>query len=194
MLFHRRIILGILLLIGLFYWINYGKDLIPKFSLKGVLPTDNRAETGPRKLPKLKVIPRDLPASKSESPSQQEPESESLPATDDESRERTIDQSRETSNSFERWLAGASTDELIERSLALDQQWRSAGGDYAYAFLLVSKRKRISERLLEMNLSKFQERYATVSFMESVSILDSTNVQGKLGIEYDSERTDSKHK
>ncbi len=178
--FHRRIIFGILLLIGLFYWINYGKDLIPKMSLKGVLPAKNRPDSEPRTLPKLNDVPHRTPALKSGSSNLQETTAESSLVTEDENSEGTIDKPQSTSNSFERWLATAPANELIERSLALNKEWRSAGRDYPYAFLLVSKRKKISERLLEMNLSEFQERYATVNFLESLSILDSTNVQGKL--------------
>lgn len=58
LLFHRRIIFGILLVGGLALWLLYGVDLVPKMSSKGGRPAGKTEQARPRKLPELEVFSR----------------------------------------------------------------------------------------------------------------------------------------
>jgi hypothetical protein len=186
LLFHRKIILGILLVLGLAFWLMYGIDFVPRISLKGDGTATQNAQ--PRKLPELEVFTRPKPKTEAETEAETltglEVDPNPTPVSDEESVVNENDDSSRQETRFDRWLANASIDELVEQCLRLDQEWRQNGSDYPYVFLLLSKRKRISERLLEKDLTDFQHRFATVSFLESLSVLDSTNVHGKLGSEW----------
>ena len=56
LLFHRKVFLGLLLVIGLAFWLMYGIDLVPRLSSNGDETATENAE--PRKLPELEVFTR----------------------------------------------------------------------------------------------------------------------------------------
>ena len=191
-------IIGIVLVAGLALWLMYGIDLVPKISFKDDKASTENAE--PRKLPELEVYTR---PNRNKTP-EPDTESETLtgmdagsdsgeqPATDVESvpdrdpiptgDERPVsNRTNKIDARFERWLTTAPIDELVEECLRLDREWKRSGDDHPYVFMLLRKRKAASERLLEMDLSDTQLRFATVNYLESLSVLDSTNIHGKLG-------------
>jgi len=77
-------------------------------------------------------------------------------------------------------LATGSVSQLIDESLNIRD--RIGTNSSVVAFMLCSKRAKISRRLMEMELSPNQRVFALVSYIESISMIDSLNVQGQLHI------------
>ena len=70
--------------------------------------------------------------------------------------------------------------ELVAELLRLGDRWPNQR--YPVVYLTVSKQKQIAERLMQMEISNKRMKFATLSYLESVSLLDSVNVQSSLGV------------
>lgn len=78
-------------------------------------------------------------------------------------------------------FANQSTDQLRERSIKIHQTWGQEAPGIGVA--LCQERARISQHLLTRSLSEAQQIFATTSYIDSISLIDSLNVSSKMKIQ-----------
>ena len=197
--FHHKKIAGLILLAGLGYWIYYVKsnpnlnddnstvqrssqsdqpDDVPKSNLDFVDSdgkTSTDIESGNR-VESNAVLAVDSIA-QNDSSSQNDVRSKNGMPQPIESGKKSA------SGNLERLLENGSVDDLIEKSLKLSEQWGAASP--GLGIVMCAERAKISRRLLERDsagpkLSDSQRKYALISYIESVSLVDSLNVAGQM--------------
>ncbi len=102
------------------------------------------------------------------------------PVESDEKDSSSGDLSEDDTKKFD-LLSDGSAAELVAELLRLGDVWPKQTDPVAY--LTVSKQKEIAERLMEMEISKKRMKFATISYLESLSLMDSINTRSELGIE-----------
>ncbi len=78
-------------------------------------------------------------------------------------------------------FANQSTDQLVERSIKIHQTWGQEAPGIGVA--LCQERARISQHLLTRSLSEAQQIFATTSYIDAISLIDSLNVSSKMKIQ-----------
>ena len=120
-----------------------------------------------------------------ESPVEPKVTTSTQPSDSQPSDSQASNKKRSTSANLETFLNEATVDELIEKSLRLGEQWGKAAP--ATGIVMCSERAKIARRLLEFGsdetkLSDAQRKYALISYIESISLVDSLNVAGKMNL------------
>ena len=77
-------------------------------------------------------------------------------------------------------FANQSTDQLRERSIKIHQTWGQEAPGIGVA--LCQERAQISQHLLTRSLSEAQQIFATTSYIDAISLIDSLNVSSKMKI------------
>ncbi len=185
--FHRRIIVGFFLLVGLGYFLIFGVHQIPKYfpdrdqrGTKSIV--DRRAENnggasnlvagpGDPKTSENGALDSDETLGKTAgSDSDLVPNSNSEPNLIPPSEFSGLDQ----------LLATGTQKELVDEVLRLTTRAYQIGP--TAAFVMFQDRQRIAQRMLEMELTDKQRVFAKINLIESVSILDSLNSQLDLNV------------
>lgn len=158
--FYHRTIIASLLVIGLGYWIYRATTAQPAPIAQPILE---------------QPVPEELPSTSLEfasAPQNQNP---------DDSTSRHSGPASTDSGTTGKVAESLSAAELIKQSLDLRE--RIGSGTPIVNFMRCSERAKLSRRLMEMDLSSTQQVFALVSYIESISMVDSLNVQGKLNID-----------
>ncbi len=162
--FYRKIWIGAILIVGLWF-------IIQHFSTNKIDPVSIRSITGNKqritKLPSVDID--DVVAAETVS---ETPESSD---TDTKSGEQPAADKKAVNSRITTLLKTGSPNELIQMSLDIRDQWPKASP--TFAFMLNKDRRRIARKLMEMELTDSQVTFAILSYIESVSILDSINTQ-----------------
>ena len=164
-IFHHRTIIALVLMVGLGFWI-YRATTAPQDKVES---TD---------LQKLEV--KELPAASLQFGASPWDSRDSIDDTRDLSSDPVVNAGQLGKNQQDSILTTGSIQELIDESLNIRD--RIGENTSVVDFMLCSKRAKISRRLLQMDLPPKQKSFALVSYVESISMLDSLNVQGGLGI------------
>ena len=160
--FYRRFIYGALLLAALVYWLLHSKELIERFSKapESTEQVDQQPEPPDEDGHVTKRVKRSDPDPKRDV----EKKSGRLDGPYDATPEET-----------------ATPEEIAEAILDINERWQSESTTVAY--MLVAQKRRLSEKLMQMELTELQREVAKISYLESLSILDSLNVQGRINDE-----------
>lgn len=180
--FHRRIIVGFFLLVGLGYFLIFGVHQIPKYfpgrdpqgtkSIvdRGVVNNggDSNLGAGPgdAKTPDNGALDSDETLDKTTGS-----DSDSVPNSSDEP--NLIPPSE--FSGLDQLLATGTQKELVDEVLRITTRAHQIGP--TAAFVMFQDRQKIVQRMLEMELTEKQRVFAKINLIESVSILDSLNSQ-----------------
>jgi hypothetical protein len=163
--FHHRIIIALILLGGLGFWINR-VSTIPRHPADASIPKQSDPiELPPVELPQasLEFAPENRSSGTSDSATGPNPNDSAAPPD------------------HETLLKTGSASELIDASLNIRANMGQRSS--VVNFMMCSKRARIARRLMEIDLSPTQGVFALVSYIESISMMDSLNVQGELNMD-----------
>ncbi len=168
--FYHRVIVGAILLAGLGFWIyqtakvaNLQKpklDELPSASLEFVPEKESTVAPASKPTPE---------AADDQSANDQPSEDQPNPVT------------KRSPSDLDRLIETGPVSELIKESL--DIRKKIGKNNSIIDFMLCSRRAKISRRLLEKELTPSQREFGMVSYIESISMLDSLNVQGQLNID-----------
>ena len=180
--FHRRIIVGFFLLVGLGYFLIFGVHQIPKYfpgrdprrtkSIvdRGVVNNGGAsnlvAGPGDAKTPENGALDSDATLDKTT-----RSDSDSVPNS---SSEPNLIPPSDFSG-LAHLLATGTQKELVDEVLRITTRAHQIGP--TAAFVLFQDRQKIVQRMLEMELTETQRVFAKINLIESVSILDSLNSQ-----------------
>ena len=168
--FHRRAIIGILLFSGSIYWIYH--------SSQAKSEADKAAVSAPRITSTKDESKTD--ANPPEQVKEEKTEAKNIPNAKIGLANSNPKNRVSTKSELQRMLETGSVEELLEKSLSLREESKKVTPPMAY--VIFSERLKISRRLLEMETKETEELYAISSYIESVSILDSLNIEGDLNI------------
>lgn len=157
--FYRKIWIGVILMGGLAYLIYY-------LTVQEQNREIGESKPGPPKTQQPLVPQTEIGAvAKINTPAPASEPAEEAPAQTEK-------------NKVAELLKNGSVSELIEESLDIRDNWGNQPA--AIAFMLLRDRLQISKRLMEMEVTESQRTFANVSYVESLSILDSLNVKHQL--------------
>ncbi len=162
--FYRRVIYGALLLAALIYWLSHSKELIERFSG----PTESTEQVDQQK---------SEPPDEDDQAIKRVKRSDPDPKRDVEKKSGRLDRSDEATPE----KIVATPEKIVDEILAIDERWQSESTTVAY--MLVAQKRRLSENLMQMELTQLQREVAKISYLESLSVLDSLNVQGRINDE-----------
>jgi len=185
--FHRRIFYGLVMLIGLAYWLYDGKDQYSKWvarrnELAKPKLVANQAE---RKLPDLS--PQIIPTIKRVEPVALDPAFSGSGRNDSSTDQRTSKSSSLTVRDDR--TSGKKLGENLDSDLdevanlltkALDLSSKPFNESKSLAFLQAREIKNIYKKLLEMEVPESQRDFVIFGFLDSLSLMDSLNVQAGL--------------
>jgi hypothetical protein len=174
LMFYHRIVIAVILLAGLGYWIYYVAD-----APRDVAKSANLEQPDPIELPSasLEFSPKKETSSGVTSPATVDAAVDAAVDADNETASR---KSAEPNSASDRLIATGTVSELIEE--ALNIRGKVGKNSSIVDFMWCSRRAKISRRLLEMELTPKQREFALVSYIESISMVDSLNVQGQLNV------------
>ncbi len=175
--FHRRIIIGFFLLVGLGYFLIFGVDQIPKIQWASKSIADRRdvnnggasnlgAGLDDPKTPKIETLDSNQTVDKTAGAN-----SDLVPNS---SSEPNLIPPSEFSG-LSHLLATGTQKELVDEVLRITTRAHQIGP--TAAFVLFQDRQKIVQRMLNMELTDSQRVFAKINLIESVSILDSLNSQ-----------------
>lgn len=178
--FHRKTFLGIVVLAGVggwVYFLNAGKEVDDANATKRLANEE---------IPSVKIGANPKQQIESESQSPAKP-AISMVAQDQnnkgENGDAELKSESEKRTGVSDVMKRGGKQELIEYSLQLMSKWRQNRPSAATGSLMMSDRLRVAKKLMEMELTETERNYAIISYVESVSTLDSLNVQNRLGLE-----------
>ncbi|MFK7770153.1 MAG: hypothetical protein AB8B55_23285 [Mariniblastus sp.] len=170
--FHRKVFIGIALLVGLGLWLYQTSLTKSENEERQVARTVRRKTDLESDTTKAIQDPLDGVSAKIEIPKA----NIGLAKSADDENPNT----KPSSGKLQRFLETASVEELVEKSLSLREESKKVNP--TLAFVIFSERLKIARRLMEMETSDTERFYAINSYIESVSILDSLNIEDKLNI------------
>ena len=185
--FYRRVFVGLILLVGLGF-------LIYRITTTSKEPDDlgSPVALGPQrslepKIPKanLDFEPANRQPTTTENIGSNDSASDLLGSNSDgESGSETdlgVESLNVDFNPIESLPEDATVDELIETSLGLRDSWGKATP--SVGLMMCALRAKISRRLMEMEITESQHKFAAASYIESISLVDSLNVTSKMNID-----------
>ena len=108
------------------------------------------------------------------------PASDATEANQDANTQTKNDDADKQSRNSNRLLETGTVIELIEESLKLHDTWGSAVP--SVGLIMCAERAKISQRLLELELTEAQRVFAISSYIESISLVDSLNVASEMNL------------
>lgn len=189
--FYRRLWLGIVILAGLGYWINYVVVTPDDLGEPSVVPVNNvtsKPVEPEKRTSSMELII--LGNGKVDDEVESQADESGVIFLPDVKRKSTADAERpEPANRVDSLeqaavddslLENGTVDELIAESLELQETWGEAS--LGKGLVMCSRQAKITRRLLEMELTELQRRYAITSYIESISLVHCLNVAGEMDL------------
>lgn len=162
--FYRRLIGGLLAIVGLGFFISYlaNKNENEEFSSSPATSIPEQSALPQAEIGEITAL-----------------ESQLNEQTGFDSKEVIPDRAN-TTNEVANLIADGDVKSLIDESLRIRDAWRKQTPMIAY--MLNADRLKISRRLMELETTQAQQDYTSIAYIESLSNMDSLNVQHKLNV------------